>query len=96
MKIKDISSTPLFVPYLQPYYWSQGITAGSEVLLIEIKTDQGQVGFGECLATPTAVGVKAFVDEASRHLLGESIFDRERLMAICCLEERFGAMKFLR
>jgi L-alanine-DL-glutamate epimerase-like enolase superfamily enzyme len=100
MKIKNISSTPLFVPYLQPYYWSQGITAGSEVLLIEIKTDKGQVGFGECLATPTAVGVKAFVDEASKHLLGESIFDRERLMAICyqslfqfrgnCSAPRFG------
>ena len=100
MKIKNISSTPLFVPYSQPYYWSQGITAGSEVLLIEIKTDKGQVGFGECLATPTAVGVKAFVDEASKHLLGESIFDRERLMAICyqslfqfrgnCSAPRFG------
>ena len=100
MKIKAIQTTPLLVPYAQPYYWSQGVTRGAEVLLIEIRTENGSVGFGECLATPTAKGVQAFVEEAARHLLGQSIFDRERLMTLCyqslfqfrgnCSAPRFG------
>ena len=100
MKIKSIQTTPLFVPYSQPYYWSQGVTRGAEVLLIEIRTENGFVGFGECLATPTANGVQAFVEEAARHLLGQSVFDRERLMTLCyqslfqfrgnCSAPRFG------
>ena len=100
MKIKAIETTPLLVPYAQPYYWSQGVTRGAEVLLIEIRTENGFVGFGECLATPTAKGVQAFVEEAARHLLGQSIFDRERLMTLCyqslfqfrgnCSAPRFG------
>ena len=100
MKIKAIETTPLLVPYAQPYYWSQGVTRGAEVLLIEIRTENGFVGFGECLATPTAKGVQAFVEEAARHLLGQSVFDRERLMTLCyqslfqfrgnCSAPRFG------
>ena len=100
MKIKAIQTTPLLVPYAQPYYWSQGVTRGAEVLLIEIRTENGSVGFGECLATPTAKGVQAFVEEAARHLLGQSVFDRERLMTLCyqslfqfrgnCSAPRFG------
>ena len=100
MKIKSINTTALLVPYAQPYYWSQGITQGAEVLLIEIHTEKGLVGFGESLATPTAKGVQAFVEEAAKHLLGQSIFDRERLMTLCyqslfqfrgtCSAPRFG------
>ena len=100
MKIKAIQTTPLLVPYAQPYYWSQGVTRGAEVLLIEIRTENGFAGFGECLATPTAKGVQAFVEEAARHLLGQSVFDRERLMTLCyqslfqfrgnCSAPRFG------
>ena len=76
MKIKAIQTTPLLVAYAQPYYWSQGVTRGAEVLLIEIRTENGFVGFGECLATPTAKGVQAFVEEAARHLLGQSNYAR--------------------
>ena len=88
------------VPYAQPYYWSQGVTQGAEVLLIEIHGENGSVGFGECLATPTAKGVQAFVEEAAKHLIGQSVFDRERLMTVCyqslfqfrgnCSAPRFG------
>ena len=39
MKIREVLITPLLVPYAQPYYWSQGVTLGAEVLLIEIRTD---------------------------------------------------------
>ena len=100
MKIREILITPLLVPYSQPYYWSQGVTLGAEVLLIEIRTESEFVGFGECLATPTATGVQAFVEEAAKHITGESIFDRERWMATCyqslfqfrgnCSAPRFG------
>ena len=46
MKIKSINTTALLLPYAQPYYWSQGVTQGAEVLLIEIHTEKGLVGFG--------------------------------------------------
>ncbi len=39
MKIKAIQTTPLLVPYAQPYYWSQGVTRGAEVLLIDIHSE---------------------------------------------------------
>ena len=100
MKIREIKATPLLVPYAQPYYWSQGVTQGAEVLLIEIHGENGSMGYGECLATPTAKGVQAFVEEAAKHLMGQSVFDRGRLMTVCyqslfqfrgnCSAPRFG------
>ena len=83
MNIREIKFTPLLVPYAQHYYWSQGVTQGAEVLLIEICGENGFVGFGECLATPTAKGVQAFVEEAAKCLIGQSVFDRDRLMTVC-------------
>ena len=101
MKIISVDATPLIVPYKEPYYWAQGIMDGANVLLIEIKTDSGLIGYGECISTPSPEGVKAFIKEASRFLIGEDTHYIARLMDNVyhalfqargtCSSPRFGA-----
>ena len=56
MKVIEIRCKPLLVPYKKPYYWAQGSIDGACVVLVEILTDEGITGFGECVGTPTAFG----------------------------------------
>jgi L-alanine-DL-glutamate epimerase-like enolase superfamily enzyme len=83
MKILDIRLTPLLVPYAKPYYWAQGIIHGAEVILVEVETDTGVIGYGESIATPSASGVIAFLQAAAAILKGRDPFDNARLMADC-------------
>lgn len=104
MKITSINAIPLYIPYVQPYYWSQGVTTGAEVLLISIEGENGMIGYGECISTPTASGVKAFVDEAAKIIIGQSIFQKQRMISDCyqslfqfrgnCSAPRFGSQIF--
>lgn len=80
MRIKSVTTTPLFVPYETPFYWAHGSIDGAEVLLIEIETDEGIKGYGECISSPQAEGVKAFVDAAARILIGRNPFHGRVLM----------------
>ena len=61
MIITDVKATPLIVPYKEPYYWAQGVIDGAGVLLVEIKTDSGLIGYGESISTPSPEGVHAFI-----------------------------------
>ncbi len=81
MKITEIRTTPLLVPYEKPYHWAQGTTAGAPIILVEVSTDEGITGYGECIATPTAAGLQAFIAEAAQSLVGHSPFQNARLMA---------------
>ncbi len=81
MKITEIRTTPLLVPYKKPYYWAQGTIDGAYVILVEVLTDEGITGYGECVGTPTATGVQAFIAEAARFLVGHDPFSNARLMA---------------
>ena len=101
MKIISVKATPLIVPYKEPYYWAQGIMDGANVLLVEIETDSGLIGYGESISTPSPEGVKAFIEEASRFLIGEDTHYISRLMDNVyhalfqargtCSSPRFGA-----
>lgn len=81
MKITEIRTTPLLVPYKKPYYWAQGTIDGAYVIMVEVLTDEGITGYGECVGTPTATGVQAFIAEAARFLVGHDPFSNARLMA---------------
>ena len=58
-------------------------------------------GYGESIATPSGEGVKAFIDSASSVLIGEDIFQNQRIIKKCyhslfqahgtCSAPRFGA-----
>lgn len=81
MKVTEIRTTPLLVPYTEPYYWAQGVIEGAAVILVEVDTDAGVTGYGECIATPSAAAVEGFVQEAAAGCLGHSPLDSARLMA---------------
>ena len=101
MRIKSINCYPLLINNKYPYYWSHGIINSTEIILIEIEAESGVKGYGESIATPTAEGIKAFIDSASNLLIGEEIFQNQRIIKKCyhslfqahgtCSAPRFGA-----
>ena len=101
MKIKSINCYPLLINNKYPYYWSHGIINSTEIILIEIEAENGVKGYGESIATPSGEGVKAFIDSASGLLIGEDIFQNQRIIKNCyhslfqahgtCSAPRFGA-----
>ena len=101
MKIKSVNCYPLLINNKYPYYWSHGIINSTEIILIEIEAENGVKGYGESIATPSGEGVKAFIDSASSVLIGEDIFQNQRIIKKCyhslfqahgtCSAPRFGA-----
>jgi L-alanine-DL-glutamate epimerase-like enolase superfamily enzyme len=81
MKITSIKTTPLLVPYSQPYYWAQGVIEGACVVLVEVHTDSGIIGYGESIGTPCARAVEAYLKQAAKLCIGRSPFSNARLMA---------------
>ena len=92
MKISQIKTTPLLVPYKKPYHWSQGITHSAGVVLIEVHTDDGIVGIGECVSTPSAQAIQAYLKLTEAICLGRDPFENTRLMGECyhTLFQAFG------
>ncbi|MBW2059605.1 MAG: mandelate racemase/muconate lactonizing enzyme family protein [Deltaproteobacteria bacterium] len=80
MKIRDLRSTILSVPFAKPTFWPYGRWDGITVAVVEIETDTGIVGIGEsvCLQSP-AESVKGYLDGAKPLLVGEDPFDTERI-----------------
>jgi len=101
MKITEIKTTPLLLPYKKPFYWAQGIISGAEIILLEVKTDTGITGYGESMASPSAIAVESLLQQAAKHCLGHSIFDNTALIRGAykqlfaahgtCSAPRFGA-----
>lgn len=81
MKILSIKTTPLLVPYSRPYYWAQGKIEGACVVLVEVHTDNGIVGYGESVGTPSASAVQAYLKQAANLCIGRSPFSNAGLMA---------------
>jgi L-alanine-DL-glutamate epimerase-like enolase superfamily enzyme len=81
MKITDIKTTPLLVPYSKPFYWAQGVTEGAYVVLVEVHTDAGIVGYGESIGTPSAEAIQAYLKCAARLCVGRDPFSNARLMS---------------
>src|ERR1035437_3906445 len=81
MKISSIKTTPLLVPYSRPYYWAQGKIDGACVVLVEVHTDNGIVGYGESIGTPSASAVQAYLEQAAKLCVGRSPFSNAGLMA---------------
>lgn len=48
MKIADIRATPVNIPFTAPYVFSYGSVASLTKTIIEVVTDDGVVGLGEC------------------------------------------------
>ena len=99
MKISEVVTTPLWIPYEQPFHWSRGVTHGAEVILVEVHTDEGVIGYGESIATPSAEAVRAHLALAADFCVGRSPFENARLIgeaydALFGREEACRAPKF--
>ncbi len=81
MKIIEIRTTPLLVPYIKPYHWAQGVIQGAAVILVEVHTDEGVTGYGESVATPSAEGIQAYIKLAGDICVGQNPFENAYLMA---------------
>ncbi|MEC8918925.1 MAG: mandelate racemase/muconate lactonizing enzyme family protein [Pseudomonadota bacterium] len=82
MIITDLKTHVLAAPLEQPFSFSQGWVHQRTAMLVEIHTDDGLVGWGECInhgLQPPQVA-QAMVEHALKPLvIGRSIFDREVL-----------------
>src|SRR5687768_14076456 len=81
MKITAIRTTPLLCKFKQPYHWAQGVNYYAPIILIEIETDAGLTGIGECTPSPTIEPVHAIIRDAIPHFVGKSAYDGGRLIA---------------
>ena len=92
MHITKIDTKSLFVPFVRPYHWAQGVIKGAGVILIEVHTDEGIVGYGESVATPSADAVRAYIMLAAEVCIGRSPFENVKLMpsAYQLLFQAFG------
>jgi D-galactarolactone cycloisomerase len=49
MRIVNVTAHPISVPLEQPFYFSQGWVHNRSSLIVEVETDTGITGWGECL-----------------------------------------------
>ncbi len=80
MKIVDVKLRPLLVPYVNPYYWAQGVIEGASVVLVEVHTQDGVVGYGESVSTPSADAIMSHLQLAANICKGRSVFESTGLL----------------
>lgn len=81
MKITEIRTTPIMVPYVEPFYFAQGVLHGATVILVEVHTDEGVVGYGESIGTASAEGIQSYIKLAGASCVGHSPFENAGLMS---------------
>ncbi|MEE8490972.1 MAG: mandelate racemase/muconate lactonizing enzyme family protein [Acidimicrobiia bacterium] len=80
MKITELKTTIVSVPFHKPFPWRMGVQQGVTVVLVELTTDEGLVGIGEspCFFPP-GEATKGVLDMAASFVVGEDPFDHERI-----------------
>jgi L-alanine-DL-glutamate epimerase-like enolase superfamily enzyme len=80
MKVTDLKTTILSVPFSKPTFWPFGRWDGSTVVVIEIDTDEGITGLGEsiCLQN-SAEAVELLIENTKPLLVDQDPFDTERI-----------------
>ena len=81
MKITEIRTTPIMVPYVEPFYFAQGVIHGATVILVEVHTDEGLIGYGESIGTASTEGVQSYIKLAGATCIGHSPFENTGLMS---------------
>jgi muconate cycloisomerase len=80
MRITGITTTPLALPFKEPYYWAGRVDYGVAVVLVETHTDEGIVGIGEATAALPAEPTIAALKGIAPLFVGEPVHDVRRLM----------------
>ena len=81
MKITNLKSTIVSVPFKKPTFWPYGRWDGTTAVVIEVETDEGITGIGESICSQwPAEAFKKIIDSAEAALIGEDPFNTERLL----------------
>jgi L-alanine-DL-glutamate epimerase-like enolase superfamily enzyme len=83
MKIKSIKATPLYLAFKEPYYWAQGTNYGTKMVLIEVESEDGTLGFGESFGAPNCEMTVAAFNTLSPGLVGRDAHSISAIMAHC-------------
>jgi L-alanine-DL-glutamate epimerase-like enolase superfamily enzyme len=81
MRISQIKTRRLLIPYSQPFHWAHGVVEAALIVLVEVHTDDGVVGYGESMGFPSAEPIEAYLRHAASVCIGEDPFANARLMA---------------
>jgi glucarate dehydratase len=76
MKITNVKWTPAFIPIDAPLRYAFGAHPGFSRIIVEVETDEGLVGLGECYGGASREGQLA---EMRSLLIGEDPFQIERI-----------------
>jgi L-alanine-DL-glutamate epimerase-like enolase superfamily enzyme len=102
MKIVNVETKLLRIPYRNPFHWAQGVIEAAEVVLVCVHTDEGVTGYGESMGSASAAAVQSFLQEAARRCVGRNPLAISALMREIyqdlfqargnCSAPRFGAL----
>jgi len=76
MRITDVRWTPAYIPIEAPLRYAFGSHPGFSRIIVEVITDEGLIGLGECYGGPSREGQLA---EMRPQLIGEDPFQLERI-----------------
>ena len=97
MRITEAKATPLALPYRQTFHYATAELAGAAVVLVEVRTDEGIVGYGECTGAESTGPASAETAAALiRHfppvLVGQSPFNVEMVLRIAQRSAQLASM----
>lgn len=77
MKVTALRTTPVSIPYSRPARASSFMRSGVSVVVVELETDEGLTGVGECLARPSVAMICEALRLMEPFVLGKSPHDVE-------------------
>ena len=81
MEITEIDTRALHIPYALPVFGAkESIGSSATVILVEVRTDDGIVGYGESIGTPSPEAIQTFLSLAAQQLVGRDPFLNTRLL----------------
>ena len=85
MKIKSLSAKPVSVPSVRPCAWSWGTGIGCTRTIVQLETDGGLIGLGECEG---AIPAAMLNGGAGKKLIGLSVHDLAAIRRIFRMDFR--------
>ena len=80
MRISEVRTEILSCPLAEPVPWPYGVWEGVSVVLVELHTDEGLIGYGESgVYQPPAEATENVIQGIAHLLVGEDPFDSERI-----------------
>lgn len=102
MKIIDIETKALRIPYKTPFHWAHGVIEAADVVLVCVHTDEGITGYGESMSSASADAVQLLLREVRKICIGRSPFEISAILREAyqylfssrgnCSAPRFGAL----